>query len=88
MTPVTESTSIERLKTDRAGVATGEKMLVEDWEYAGPAKSNMLQTAHRPSEVAPKPRFMTEMVIGSSAVEAWEFDEPLPLCSETWNLDD
>lgn len=34
MAAVTERTSIDRLKMDRAGVPAGEKMLVGDWARA------------------------------------------------------
>jgi hypothetical protein len=60
---------MDRLKAERAGVADGENMLVDDCAYTVPTDNSMQDTALRRSEIKPKPLFMTEMVIESFAVE-------------------
>jgi hypothetical protein len=60
---------MDRLNAERAGVADGENMLVEDCAYTVPTGSSVQDTALHLSEIEPKPRFTTDMVIGSSAVE-------------------
>jgi hypothetical protein len=68
---------MERLKTERAGVAAGEKMLVEDSAYVVSVMSITQHAQHRETEFELRPRFMTGMAIGSLAEK--EGFELLPL---------